>query len=40
MPERPDANRVLMLALRRALLIFIKAIEQVYGTAESEPPRK
>jgi len=34
MNDRLDANRVLMLALRRALLIFIKAIEQVYGISE------
>jgi hypothetical protein len=37
MADRPDGTRVLMLALRRALLLIVKAIEDVYGKADPEP---
>lgn len=39
MPDRPDANRILMLALRRALLIIVKAIEEIYPTRSTTDPR-
>jgi hypothetical protein len=34
MNERADGTRILMLALRRALLLIVKAIEEVYGKAD------